>query len=94
MPPRPGHHRPLGTVTAPWRFTWGAPLEPPQLGDVALQTPYDGGDPDELRRAYLVVGIEETASRARPYRITFERVAYDTQPEPGRRVWHFHNLPR
>lgn len=53
-----------------------------------------GSDPDELERAFLVVGVEETASRRFPYRLIFERVAYGTVPDGGRRIWHFHMLPR
>lgn len=90
---RVGHARPIGTVTAPRRFEWRSDDEP-ELGDVALQTAYEGGDPDELERAFLVVGIEETASKRWRYRIVFERVAYGTLPDEGRRFWHFHNVPR
>lgn len=61
---------------------------------MALETVYPDGDPDELERAFLVVGVEETSSKKRPYRIIFERVAYDTPPAQGRRLWCFYRIPR
>jgi hypothetical protein len=90
---RPGHTRPLGSVTAPQRFEWGG-QEPPELGDIACEITYPDGDPDELERAFLVVGIAETSSRRFPYRLTFERVAYGTPPAQGRRTWTWYRIPR
>lgn len=95
---RPGHGRPIGTLTAPRRFK---PFEgrPPELDDVALQVTGPGGDPDELERAFLLVGIEETASRGWPWRLTFERIAYDDPRVLERvstndaRLWSFFTLP-
>lgn len=59
---RPGHHRPVGSLTAAWRFHWHSD-EPPTLGDVAFETSGPGGDPEECERAFLLVGVEETGPR-------------------------------
>lgn len=71
---RPGHHRPIGSTTAPWRFSWST-LRPPQLGDIALES--GAGGAGAVQRAFLCIGIEETTSKRRPYRLTFERLAWD-----------------
>jgi hypothetical protein len=88
---RPGHGRPVGTTTAAYRFSWPSHVEPPEFGDVTCETAYEGGDPAELERAFLVVGIEETASRARPYRIILERLAWDPDRVPD---WTWFKSPR
>lgn len=95
MPPRPGHHRPIGSVTAPQRFEWHSE-EPPLLGDVVLETPYEGGDPADCRRAFLLVGVVETAGRC-PYKLIFERLDYDAglaAIDAGARSWHFFKIPK
>ena len=77
------------------RFEWsGGRL--PQLGDVAAQTSYEGAaDADLIRRAYLVVGVEEGRSRDR-FHLIMERVEYGTLPDSldPAAMWGFYNLPR
>lgn len=91
---RPGHHKPLGTV-AVMRFPrWKADHQrEPQLGDIAMQTERPGCDPDEVRRAYEVVGVIETAAG---FKLHMERVEYGTLPAAMRAdaIWHFYNLRR
>jgi hypothetical protein len=68
----------------------------PQLGDVACHADGPDGDPDELRRAYLVIGVEEMNRPGRGYRLVLERVAYGTLPaslDPDA-IWTFYDLPR
>lgn len=86
----------MGTVTRPWRFSWPKDREPPHLGDVCLQTVGPSGDPEEVERAFLLVGIEETSSRARPYRLIFERLGWEDALRriaalDDDRVWTFYN---
>lgn len=93
---RPGHHRPVGSLTAAWRFSWNGD-EPPTLGDVCFETYGPGGDPDECERAFLLVGIEETGGTVCPYRLTFERLAWDAALEllaGGARTWCFYHERR
>lgn len=71
---RPGHHRPIGSETAWSRFTWEGPA--PQLCDVTFEVTGPGGDPAELERGFELVGIVETSSPERPYRLKFERLEY------------------
>lgn len=90
---RPGHHRPLGTTTR-MRFPDWPNDEPfrPALGDVIRQETCEGaGDEGAVRRAYLLVGIEETRTG---YRFLAERVAYEAEPVPPGVAWSFWNLPR
>lgn len=91
---RPGHHKPLGTV-AVMRFPhWKAETRrEPQLGDIAMQTDGPGGEPDDVRRAYEIVGVVETATG---FKLHMERVEYGTLPAAMKAdaIWHFHNLPR
>lgn len=90
---RPGHHRPLGTTTWMRFVDWPAAVRPPELGDVAYQQSGPGaGDEDLVRRAYLVVGLEETRTG---YRLLVERVEYGTVPAAGyEALWLYHNVPR
>lgn len=93
---RVGHGRPVGSVTAAYRFSWHRELGEPQLGDVTFETPGEGGDPFEIKRAFLLVGIEETASRARPYRLIFERLDWAdalARVDAGDRFWYWHSAP-
>lgn len=74
---------------------WHRTNRPPQLLDVIVQTDGPGGDPDELQRAYEVVGVIETKTG---YRLICERIAYDDARILARsltdddRFWAFHNL--
>ena len=90
---RPGHHRPLGTVGVMRFPDWPPTHRAPELGDIAMQTVGPGGDPDEVRRAYKVVGVVETATG---YRLHMERVGYGTLPasDDPYAVWTFFNVPR
>lgn len=66
----------------------------PELGDVACQVSGEAtGDEDVVRRAYVVVGVHETATG---YRLLMERVEYGTLPESLNpdALWAFWNLPR
>lgn len=91
---RPGHHRPLGTTTSMRFPDWGADNQPPQLGDVAWEQSGDGIDnADRVLRAYTVVGVLE-GRKPGAYRLIMERVAWETMPPDGRRVWTFWKLPR
>lgn len=47
----------------------------PQLDDIVFETYGPDGDPHEVRRAFVVVGIEEPAPRRR-WGIVLERVDY------------------
>lgn len=89
---RPGHHRPLGTVT--WmRFPHWTHERAPELGDVVSQISCEGAeDADVLRRSYLIVGLEETRTG---YRLLLERVEYGTLPDPPswQKIWAFFNAP-
>lgn len=65
----------------------------PELGDVAMQVSAEGADDMELvRRAYLVVGIEEGRVRER-FRLILERVEFGTLPESldPDAIWCFFN---
>lgn len=91
---RPGHHRPLGTVTVMRFPEW--PRNPPtrrqpQLGDIAVQTEGPDGDPDDVQRAYEVVGVVETRTG---YRLHMERVDYMSLPGSSdpEAIWTFFNL--
>jgi hypothetical protein len=88
---RPGHHRPIGSETAYSRFSWhDAP--PPELGDVAFEVTGPGGDPDELERGFMLIGIIETSSRDHPYRLKFERLDYadaTARAAAGASTWHW-----
>jgi hypothetical protein len=94
---RPGHHAPLGSVT-PMRFSEWTYDREPQLGDVALDTGRrdERHPPQDVRRAYLVVGIEEM--RPRPghpagFRLQMERVAWaDFELGEDAGVWAFYHL--
>jgi hypothetical protein len=90
---RPGHHRPLGTTTTMRFPDWPRdhPTQP-RLGDVAReQSGPDARDEDAVRRAYLVVGIIETATG---YRLLMERVGYETLPDSLDRLWAYSKTKR
>jgi hypothetical protein len=73
---------------------WPRDAREPQLGDVVYQESFAGaGDHARVRRAYLIVGVEETRSG---FRLVMERVEYGTLPESlnPEAIWAFHNLPR
>lgn len=64
---------------------WGAPFEP-RLGDVIAQETASGAlDHDQVRRAYRIVGVEETRTG---FRLVGERIGY---AEPD---WTFFNFAR
>jgi hypothetical protein len=90
---RPGHHRPLGTTTTMNFRNWTEEREP-QLLDIIRQVSAPGADDaDYIQRAYEVVGVWELPTG---YRLTCERVAYDTIPashDPDA-LWHFYHEPR
>ncbi len=92
---RQGHGRPVGTLTAAYRFSQFEERQP-ELGDVTFQVEHAGGEPRVLKRGYLLVGIEETESRSRPYRLIFERLDYGDAWERVRRGapwWCWFNSP-
>ena len=70
---RPGHHRPIGTTTRIGILMNGD--RDPQLGDIVLQVPGPDGDPDTVRRAFEVVGVEEPGPAGR-WGIVLERLEY------------------
>lgn len=71
---------------------WPRTVRPPDLGDIACQQSGPGArDEDDVRRAYLVIGVEETRNG---YRLLVERVAYGTAPQRSGYVWAYHNVPR
>ena len=70
---------------------WPADGWRPHLDDVIVQTDGPDGDPDELERAYRIVGIVETRTG---YRFLAERIAYDDVADASRRIWPFFNVPR
>jgi hypothetical protein len=85
---RPGHHRPVGSITAPMRMRWH--VEPdddrePELGDFVVEIPYPGGDPELCQRAFRVVGVEEP-TRGSTWKVTYERLEYP----PARVDWSFY----
>lgn len=84
---RPGHHRPVGTIARRW---FPIPLEA-ELGDLAVEVRPDGGGADEIRRSYLVVGIEEGRTRVT---LLLERVEWGTLPDPPSpdRIWPFYRV--
>lgn len=68
----------------------------PQLGDVAYQASGPGaGDEAIVRRAYVVIGLEEGRD-SEHVRLQMERVVYGTVPESRDpdAMWSFHNHPR
>lgn len=73
---------------------WPSGQREPQLGDVVEQASGPGADDEALvRRAYLVVGVEETRTG---YALVMERVERGTLPaslDPAA-MWSFYNLPR
>lgn len=72
---------------------WPGGSRTPRLGDVISQIDGPGGDPDELRRSYEVIGVEETRTG---YRLLCERVEHGTLPgssDPDA-MWPFFNVPR
>lgn len=75
---------------------WPEGVRLPELGDIAQQTSGpDTDDVDDVRRSYLVVGVEEGRS-PRSFRLIMERVEHGTVPARARAVaiWRFHNTPR
>lgn len=86
MRQRVGHQRPLGSSTKIRFVEWkGERL--PVIGDVALKSPV-GGHPDDVKRAYKVVGYEEGRDRDH-FKLILERVEYDIEPDDGCRTWWF-----
>lgn len=65
----------------------------PQLNDVAIQESAQGADDHaRLRRAYRVVGVEETRTG---YRLVMERIAYEeVATVRDEELWGFYNVPR
>lgn len=70
---RRGHGRPVGTITARFRFRVFADSDyTPQLGHLMVETPLD------VERAYRIVGIEETRDPRR-YGLYLERLAWSDE---------------
>lgn len=75
---RPGHRRPIGSTSR--RRMHDCPAEP-ALGILV----WDGDDPDDSRRVYRVVGVEEVA-RAGRWNLLLERVEFETLLGVGERI--------
>lgn len=86
---RKGHHRPIGTTTKKRFVEWHGD-ELPKLGDIA-QYSDPGGHPDDVERAYRVIGIEEGRD-TQHFKLLLERVLYDASPDTGCRTWWFIDL--
>jgi hypothetical protein len=95
---RRGHGRPVGTVARRWTLRWrgGDPgLDPdePLLGDVTMEGDGPDGDPFDLERAFLVVGVEDMAALpdgTPRFGLICERLAWGDALDrvaAGARVW-------
>lgn len=87
---RPGHHRPLGTVARRWFPNETFDGYPPLLGDLVVEVSGPTSDDAEtVRRAYLLVGIEEGPRRMT---VLLERVEWGTEPAAFERYWAFYRV--
>lgn len=68
---RVGHGKPAGTIWRNMRLhSWDDPARPPACGDYVWE------NPEEVRRGYLVVGVEETRVPT-TFRLFLERLTWE-----------------
>jgi hypothetical protein len=69
VPPRVGHTRPVGTDWKMRLHSWQDAERPPAINDLVWE------QPEELKRGFRVVGVEETRSPT-TFRVVLERLAW------------------